>query len=643
VNSNKKDYREWIENSRDGSYSFGTTSLIPLRRYHLLLVGPDNKLSSPLSKRVALLNSLEVYATNKKGDKFPLSTFAYRTNNQNEDITYYPDGTKFISDFFYERHPCWIFTLPSQEQLRFELILTYFNSVLLLKWHIPKSIDELYVRPLFSLRDHHQSIKSSSADEFQLHQINSTTSKVIRQNIESYLYADTPLNISRDFYYNFTYPIDCLRGYPGEEDLFTPGFYNFKDCQIAHLALSDTLAGLPQDTSQFKEIFKKEYERREKRDFIDRIKENFILKTENGATILAGYPWFGEWGRDTFIAIRGLLLSDLNQENIEAAYQIFLRWGGFISHGMLPNHFPTDGQQAEYNSIDAPLWYVVSACEFLTKVLQNSSRREELINYCLLILEGYSSGTNYNIHADPLDGLIYGGEKGYQLTWMDAKVGEKVITPRIGKPIEVQALWINALVLVERLGFITPQLLKFSRLARHNFEKRFWYEEQGYLADVIDQPDLNCPSDFSLRPNQIFAVGGLPIQLIFGERARKIVGKVEEHLLTPYGLRTLSFSDKNYRGVYQGTQGERDCAYHQGTVWSWLLASFIQAKLRILPQDPQAKEALKKLLEPLRDYSESNNWMFPEIFDGDAPHCPKGAVHQAWSASEYIRALRCFD
>jgi predicted glycogen debranching enzyme len=336
--------------------------------------------------------------------------------------------------------------------------------------------------------------------------------------------------------------------------------------------------------------------------------------------------------------MRGLLIA---LGELDAAENILTAWAGSVSQGMMPNRFPDSGEAPEFNSVDASLWYVVAVHDFLTACAaagREVSSEPILSRACLAILDGYEAGTRFGIRADT-DGLLAAGAPGLQLTWMDAKVDDWVVTPRRGKPVEVQALWINALQIAT-----TRWAARFSdltALARKNFATRF-RNPAGGLFDVVDVDHVPGTHDAALRPNQIFAVGGLPVPVLTGAPARAIVDAVEIELLTPLGLRTLSPQDPSYVGQYAGGPRARDGAYHQGTAWPWLLGPFVDAWLAVRGRSDAAKaEARARFLPALEQHlTVAGLGHISEVVDGDAPHRPGGCPFQAWSLGEYIR-VRC--
>jgi len=347
-------------------------------------------------------------------------------------------------------------------------------------------------------------------------------------------------------------------------------------------------------------------------------------------SVIAGYHWFGDWGRDTMIALPGLTLATGRPKLARAILYTFSR---FIDRGMLPNVFPEAGEAPEYNTVDATLWYFEALRQYYLATADTELLRE-LFPKLSEIIEWHQRGTRFGIRVDPNDGLLYAGQEGVQLTWMDAKVGDWVVTPRIGKPIEVNALWLNALVTMTQfartLGLRTETYEFLARCARDGF-KRFWNDSANYCFDVIDCPE---PYDSSLRPNQILAVS-LSECALTAEQQRAIVDVCARRLVTTYGLRSLAQGHANYQGRYAGSPRERDGAYHQGTVWGWLLGPFVLAHLRVYGDPIRAAAFLEPVANHLRTYGLGSA---SEIFDGDAPFTPRGCIAQAWTVAELLRA-----
>jgi predicted glycogen debranching enzyme len=366
--------------------------------------------------------------------------------------------------------------------------------------------------------------------------------------------------------------------------------------------------------------------------------DQFVVKRSipgqaDGRSIIAGYHWFADWGRDTMIALPGLTLSTGRPD---VAKQILLAFAQFVDGGMLPNNFPDAGGKPEYNTVDAALWYFEAVRQYYAAT-QDSGTLKQLFPVLAAMIDAHVNGTRYNIHVDPADGLLYAGGPGVQLTWMDAKVGDWVVTPRTGKPVEINALWINALATMagfaKALGKPSDGYEKLGAKATKNFQK-FWNAERGFCYDVIDVPGQ--ANDALCRPNQIFAVS-LPVSPLTPEQQQDVVGVCAFRLLTSHGLRSLAPGEPGYVGHYGGGPRERDGAYHQGTVWGWLLGPFALAHLRV----HKDRAAALRLLEPLgREIYASGLGTLSEVFDGDAPFTPRGCVAQAWTVGEVLRAWR---
>jgi predicted glycogen debranching enzyme len=349
-------------------------------------------------------------------------------------------------------------------------------------------------------------------------------------------------------------------------------------------------------------------------------------------SIMAGYPWFGEWGRDAMIALPGLTLETGRPD---VARSLLCEFPRFAQQGLLPNTFSEDGEPAAYNSVDAMLWYLQALQQYVTQTSDLSIVRD-LFDVLASVVDWYVRGTRYGIHMDSADGLLYAGEPGMQVTWMDAKVGDRPITARIGKPVEVNALWFNALHAMARfaseLGRPAEEYRRLAERVKNAFA-RYWNQERQCCFDVIDGPNGN---DGSLRPNQIFAVS-LPESPLGADQRKRVVDICALRLVTPHGLRSLDAADANYRGRYEGPQPKRDAAYHQGTVWAWLLGPLVLAHLRVYG-DPQRAFAF---LEPMAHHLlAAGLGSISEIFDGEAPFVARGAFAQAWSVAEILRAWR---
>jgi predicted glycogen debranching enzyme len=364
--------------------------------------------------------------------------------------------------------------------------------------------------------------------------------------------------------------------------------------------------------------------------------DQFIVKRSlpnqpDGRSIIAGYHWFGDWGRDTMIALPGLTLVTGRQE---IARQILLAFAQYVDGGMLPNNFPDAGGKPEYNTVDAALWFFEALRQYFA-ASQDTGTLQKLFPVLAGIISAHVKGTRYNIHVDVADGLLYAGGPGVQLTWMDARVGDWVVTPRTGKPVEINALWINALETLAGFALLLQKpsgdYEKLAAQAKQGFQK-FWNAERGCCFDVIDSPAIG--NDASLRPNQIFAVS-LPVTPLTAEQQKSVVNLCAQRLLTSYGLCSLAPGESAYQGHYIGGPGERDAAYHQGTAWGWLLGPFALAHFRVYNDRAAALRFLQPLGRQIYTYGLGS---LGEIFDGDAPFIPRGCIAQAWTVGEVLRA-----
>jgi predicted glycogen debranching enzyme len=617
--------REWLETDGEGGFASGTAGLVRTRRYHALLVCA----AAPPAARFVLVNGLEVWAITPAG-RFALSSQKY------EPGVVFPDGADRIESFEADPWPRWDFLLPDGARVAQEVFFSRRARATVVAWRAVGRRGGLAIeaRPLLSGREAGALHRENPAFPFDPERRGDAVvwrpypgvPAIAARSNGSYRHAP-------EWYRSFLYDADRSRGFEAVEDLAAPGTFVFDlSRRPAVLALS---AGPPAagDTLDLARLRAAESRRRVCLGTrLGRAAEDYVVRRGQGRTVLAGYPWFADWGRDTFVSLRGLCLST---GRLEEARQILLEWAGTVSEGMLPNRFPESGGAPEYNSVDASLWFAV-AVHGLFEAFRRRRRglaaadRSALERAVSQILDGYARGTRFGIRRAE-DGLLAAGEPGRQLTWMDARVGDRVVTPRIGKPVEVQALWINAL----EIGGRGPQ----ARVAREAFAARFWNEAAGALYDVVDADHVSGRCDGSFRPNQILAVGGLPFPILSGGRARRLVDAVEERLWTPLGLRSLAPGEPGYRARYEGDAASRDSAYHQGTAWPWLLGPFVEAWVRVRGSTASARRlARQRFLAPvLAHLSEAGLGHVSEIADGDPPHTPRGCPFQAWSVAETLR------
>ena len=653
---------EWLEADGHGGFASGTVGTARTRRYHALLLTA----TQPPTGRVVLVNGIEAWLE-YGGRKTALTMQRYAPD------LLYPDVSNSIASFTTSPWPTWCYRLDGGAMLTAELFVAKASRETVLRWRFeapfgarsgpwssmpayaaaPRDAPHaptLKVRPLMSGRDYHTLHRENPAFAFDA-QIDGEQVRwqpygglpaIVAFSNGSYMHAP-------DWYRNFLYPREQERGLDCIEDLATPGVFSFDlgKGDAALLLRAETLAGAADTLHEAGESAAsraallaglEERRRASRGSRLQRSANAYIVARGDGRTIVAGYPWFTDWGRDTFISMRGLLLANARPEDHEDAGAILLEWAATVSEGMLPNRFPDAGGAPEYNSVDASLWFVVAVHDYFAAAKVPAATRRVLQGAVDAILEGYARGTRYQIAADPRDALLRAGVPGLQLTWMDAKAGDWVVTPRIGKPVEIEALWINALRIA---GGWDTRWRELEARASASFVERFVDPSTGALFDVIDVDHVAGNVDPSIRPNQIFAAGGLPFALLEGDAARAVVAQVETHLLTPMGLRTLAPSDPAYRGHYQGGVLERDGAYHQGTVWPWLLGPFVDAWLRVNGDTAaQRAHAHERFVAPLLAHLDRAGLdHLSEVADADAPHRPGGAPFQAWSLGELLRVL----
>jgi len=630
---------EWLETNGRGGFASGTVAGANTRRYHALLLVARR----PPGERCVLVSHLEEWL-DVDGQSIPLSTNLYPG-------IVHPAGYAFCTAFQSTPWPTWTFEYHDTVLQR-DILCLPGRDLVLVRWKLlathSTSAATIRVRPMLSGRDYHWTHHEN--------EVLSPDALIEQGQVTWQPYADVPAVRAMhpgiychdpNWYRRIQLPVERRRGFSGEEDWWSPGEIRFAiesgGAQTLVLT-SESMEELDQDKTITQEM-----ERRaslgQKAPTSDPLlralwsaTDAYLSERETGQTILAGYPWFTDWGRDTFLSLPGLCLVTGRHET---AWRIIESYCRHISDGLIPNRFPDTGQEPEYNSIDASLWFIHAIERYLAYSRDEAHVRTIAWPAVKSILAAYRRGTRYHIHMDR-DALITGGSPAVQLTWMDAKVGERVVTPRQGKPVEIQALWLRALEVGERLArqfcetAYADRCRRERALARQSFRAKFWYEEGGYLYDVIDGQN---GSDASIRPNQLFALSLCPDALP-ADQARRMLMVVKQHLLTPVGLRTLSQTDQDYRPRYEGGVIERDGAYHQGTVWPFLLGPFVTAWLHVFGKNAATQAEARTFLDGVELHlGEACLGHVSEIFDGDAPHEPRGCPAQAWSVAEPLRAL----
>lgn len=631
--------REWLETNGLGGFASSTVAGLNTRRYHGLLVAATR----PPVGRTVLLSKLEETLV-VAGRRYELSA------NQYPGVVH-PQGHLLLSRFRLDPFPVFTYRAAGLE-LEKSVVMLHGENTTCVRYTLRREAgaDEvrLEVRPLIAFRDYHATTHENGALDARVRAEGGLLTVAPYEGLPALHLAHEGgvVDAAGYWYRDFTYAEEQARGLDYREDLFSPFALSFD--LVGRREVSIIASTERRDAGRAGEMIRAEVERRgvvlrsspagdEAVCALTAAADQYVVARGGQKTVIAGYHWFGDWGRDTMIALPGLTLVT---GRFDVARSILAEFARHVSRGMLPNRFTEAGETPEYNTADATLWYFEAVRALVAYAGDAEFVRANLYDVLKEIIEWHERGTRYRIHVDG-DGLLAAGEEGAQLTWMDAKVGDRVITPRHGKPVEIQALWYNALRVMEglaRLFGFDEDGRKYAAMAARaydSFNEQFWNEEAGCLYDVVDGETR----DGSLRPNQVFAVS-LHHPLLSGERARSVVEVVERELLTPYGLRSLAPSDTQYSGRYGGSPSERDAVYHQGAVWAWLIGPFVTAYLKVHGRTPAAVERARGLLAPLVAHlKEACLGHVSEIFEGDAPHAPRGAAAQGWSVAEVLRAL----
>ena len=631
--------REWLETNGIGGFSSSTISGANTRRYHGLLTAA----TAPPLGRLVLLSKFDETLT-VDGNRYELSANQYPNK-------VYPEGYQYLKGFRLAPFPIWTFEIDGIEVEKTVFMVDGENTVVI-KYEVksairnPQSEIQIELKPLLAFRDYHHLRREDKDFNGDFETTDNQISIQPYPKMPKLFFAHNAQAVEKTgfWYGDFQYAIERERGFDFSEDLFQPFSLKF-DLNETAVVIASTERNEFTNAAGFEN---REIERREdliktagaEDEFAAQLvlaADQFIVSRGAGKTIIAGYHWFSDWGRDTMIALNGLTLAT---NRPEIAKSILLEFSKHISEGMLPNRFPDAGEQPEYNTVDATLWYFEAIRAYVEKTDDYGFVRENLYEKLINIILWHLHGTRYNIRVGD-DGLVFAGESGSQLTWMDAKDGDVVFTPRIGKPVEIQALWYNALcIMADFAGKFGDQedsekYLEMAHKAKQSFNDLFWNEAEQCLFDVVGDEQ----NDASVRPNQIFAVG-LPNTMLSIGRAQKIVQKVEAELLTPVGLRSLSPKDSQYQPIYIGSPFKRDSAYHQGTVWAWLIGAFVDAYRKVNANGQQTEKRVEEILEGFKTYlTEAGIGEISEIYDGDAPHNQRGCIAQAWSVAEILRVL----
>lgn len=639
--------REWLVTNGIGGYASGTVAGSQTRRYHGLLVAA---LQPPVGRTqlVSAIDEIVHYA----GTDFSLATDRWASGAVN------PQGFLFLEDFHLAGStPVWTYAL-ADALLEKRVWMPQGENTTYIQYTLVRgsSALEMELKALVNYRDFH-SLTHAGDWRMNIAPLESGV-KVLAFDGATPFYLKSSLATCEprhEWYLGCFLGEETARGLSDREDRLFAALFRARleiGSSVVFVATTEANAFLDGETARAEranyevKLFqdwqaKNEGLREEAPSWLWQLilaADQFIVKRSlpeepDGRSIIAGYHWFGDWGRDTMIALPGLTLAT---GRAGVARQILLAFLRYVDGGMLPNNFPDAGGKPEYNAVDAALWYFESIRQYF-EATQDAVTLQKLFPVLAGMIDAHIAGMRYHIHVDPADGLLYAGAPGVQLTWMDAKIGDWVVTPRAGKPVEINALWINAL---ETMAGFARLLAKpseaYERLsakAKKSFQK-FWNAERNCCFDVVDSPGIG--NDAALRPNQIFAVS-LPASPLAPEQQKAAVDVCARQLLTSHGLRSLAPGEPGYTGHYGGSPRDRDAAYHQGTVWGWLLGPFALAHYRVY----QDREAALRFLEPLgRQIYSSGLGTVSEIFDGDAPFTPRGCISQAWTVAEVLRAWK---
>ena len=613
--SDQSSQREWLETNGIGGFASSTVTGMNTRRYHGLLMAA----TKPPAGRMLLLSKLEETLI-VNGKRFDLSTNQFQS-------AIHPRGYQYLTEFRLDPTPVWTWEASGARVVKTLTMPQGENTVIVtyeLTYEITGHDCSLEIRPLIAFRDFHATTHNNEALDRTVATEPHLASVQPYEGLPRLYFSHNAddLNPAGYWYYGFEYEREKERGLDFTEDLYNPFTLHFSGNKATITASTQFPANAtPQTEAPLSPGLI---------PALTRAASQFIVNRGDFKSVIAGYHWFGDWGRDTMISLPGLTLATGHPE---IARNILLAFSGVVDQGMLPNRFPDGGEAPEYNTVDATLWFFEAIRSYSHHTGDLTFVREHLYKTLQEIVDWHIRGTRFNIHMDS-DGLLICGEG---LTWMDARVDRHCITGRSGKPVEIQALWYNALRILQTFAKTfddSPAQKQTGDLADRtlrNFNKTFWNEQAGCLYDTID------PCDSAIRPSQVIAAS-LHHTMLPLDRTVRILATVERELLTPFGLRTLSPQDPCYRPRYEGGPAQRDAAYHQGTVWPWLMGPFITAYVKANGRSDSARQRAQGWVDNFIPHlREAGLCQVSEIFDGDAPHAPRGCIAQAWSVAELLR------
>lgn len=629
--------KEWLVTNGLGSYAASSITGANTRRYHGLLVASFN----PPTDRRVLVSKVE--------ERLLLAEESVELSSNQYPGTVHPQGYQYLTEFKRAPLPEAIFRV-GENQLAKTVFMVYGSNTTVIEYeNRSEQAFDLALRPLLVYRDYHSLFQATASFDFYQQAINAHQTDIYAHYgapALHFCYSKGTYTEEPAVYRNFEYAYERYRGLDFQEDAHQIGqlVASLSPGERLYLVFSTDDAYTSGDPAQWKqaeidrlEALKPTTEDAFLRDLVVS-GDQFLVERRSAEsnTLLAGYHWFTDWGRDTMIAMRGLTVAMGKKDISESIIRTFLQ---SLDGGMLPNRFPDSGETPEYNTIDATLWLFVVLYEYHQR-FQDTAFIEEVYPKLTSIIQAHREGTRFQIHETE-EGLLFGGEGLSQLTWMDARVGDFVVTPRQGCPVEVNALWYNAQRIYAEFG----TLLGFDMGPTRNLAdrtgmafRRFFINEQGYLNDVVIP---NNYIDTAIRPNQIYALS-LPFMPLERETAESVLRIVGERLYTDYGLRSLDPADPDFKGTYGGDQFQRDSAYHQGTVWAFLWGEYALAYLQLHGRSDAAKARIRQQMEALRQhfYEADGLYAISEIFDGEQPDAGRGCVQQAWSIGMLLRVYQ---
>jgi len=623
---------EWLETNGVGGYSCSTVAGSNTRRYHGILVAATQP---PVGRMVVLSKLEETIVTQDK--RFELSSNQYPG-------TVHPHGFKYLKSFDRDIFPEFVYETGGVEVKKTIAGIHGENTVVIV-YEVLKAKEKftLELMPLESCKDFHTEARANDSiyrnylfDEGIFQTLNYESCPEIFISVPGSSFVD-----AKSWYYNYEHAVEQERGLDYKEDLFTHGHFEVtlgEGDKVAVIVSIDDPRGrdgvrLVENEKARRVALAKPFAYHDNLRRLALAADQFIVKRGDLNTIIAGYPWFADWGRDTMISLPGLCIATGRHNDLKNILKAF---ANSVSEGMLPNRFPDRGETPEYNTIDATLWFFVAVYKYYI-ASKDKAFVTEILPTLTNIIHWHYKGTRYNIHVDLADGLLYGGQEGVQLTWMDAKVGNWVVTPRRGKPVEINALWYNALNILSLFcsecgqADVAGEWKSKATQVNDSFNEQFWNELRGCLYDCIDGNDRNP----DVRPNQLYAIS-LPFPLLNKQRAAKVFKVVSDQLYTTKGLRSLEQSHPDYKYQYSGDIYSRDGAYHQGTVWSFLIGPYVDA-LIFVKGDKGRRDATRIIEDFLKHLDERCVGSISEIFDGEEPHVPRGCIAQAWGVAEALR------